>query len=273
MRDGTSWAGKISMRWSRSCSSSTEASARSTTAAATSSPKVTCGTANESDSRTAGWRFKASSIRRGCTFMPPRLIISLNRPLNVRWPSSSNHPSSPVRNQDCPRASRCHPLCAASSYPRVTQAPRIATSPTSDGGQGSPAALNTVTSGPAGTPTVPGRRGTPLFGSRVLHTCEDASVIPYTSMTGTRNRASSRSRSEDASGIVTERRNRRSQASGVFPDRFTSSAKASNSVGDAENHVGRRLVNCVTSSFTARSRQQMTLPPASKGASSVATIP
>ena len=50
-----------------------------TTAAATSSPHVACGTPNATASATAGCASSASSISRGEIFSPPRLISSLMR--------------------------------------------------------------------------------------------------------------------------------------------------------------------------------------------------
>ena len=55
-----------------------------TTAAATSSPHVLCGTPKHTASATAGCVSSTSSISRGEIFSPPRLIISFSRPASVR---------------------------------------------------------------------------------------------------------------------------------------------------------------------------------------------
>ena len=78
-------------RWananSRNSCTETVAESRTTTAAATSSPSVGCGTLNATASSTPGWRISTSSISAGDTFIPPRLMSSLIRPVMNRYPS------------------------------------------------------------------------------------------------------------------------------------------------------------------------------------------
>ena len=54
---------------------------RSTTAAATSSPSLSCGMAKVTTCATAGWSISTSSTSRGEIFSPPRLMISFSRPV------------------------------------------------------------------------------------------------------------------------------------------------------------------------------------------------
>ena len=54
---------------------------RRTTAAATSSPSVGCGTPNAAACATAGCSARTSSTSRGEIFSPPRLISSFRRPV------------------------------------------------------------------------------------------------------------------------------------------------------------------------------------------------
>src|SRR6056297_803700 len=71
----------------------------STIAAATSSPSILWGIAKVTTCATEGCSISTSSTSRGEIFSPPRLMISLRRPLMVRKPSASISPWSPVRNQ------------------------------------------------------------------------------------------------------------------------------------------------------------------------------
>ena len=66
---------------------STPAFGRRTTAAATSSPSRSCGTANVTACATEGCRSKTSSISSGETFSPALLMISFSRPCRTRYPS------------------------------------------------------------------------------------------------------------------------------------------------------------------------------------------
>ncbi len=76
--------------------SGTGAPGRNTTTAIASSPRVGCGTPKAAASKTDGCAIKESSISPGRIFSPPRLIISLIRPVTNRNPSASSRPRSPV---------------------------------------------------------------------------------------------------------------------------------------------------------------------------------
>ena len=69
---------------SRTSASATVAPLRGTMAAATASPSVRCRTANVTACAIAGCCSRTSSTSRGETFSPPRLMISLSRPVMVR---------------------------------------------------------------------------------------------------------------------------------------------------------------------------------------------
>jgi hypothetical protein len=83
----------------------------------------------------------------------------------------------------------------------------MTTEPVSPGGSGRPWALTTRISVPVAAPTEPGLRRP--GGSGLLATWWLASVIPYASITGTPNAASTRSRRTGGSGEDAERMKRR----------------------------------------------------------------
>ena len=72
---------------------------RSTTTAQTRSPITGHGAPKLSADATEGWAIRTSSISAGESFSPPQFMISFRRPVNVRYPSVSMTPESPVRNQ------------------------------------------------------------------------------------------------------------------------------------------------------------------------------
>ena len=76
-------ARRVAANW-RMSRSVAEAFWRNTTAAAISSPSRASGTANVTAWATAGWSMSTSSTSRGAIFSPPRLMISLRRPVMNR---------------------------------------------------------------------------------------------------------------------------------------------------------------------------------------------
>ena len=73
--------------------------ASGTTNAHGTSPRRSSGRPTTATSATSGDRRSTSSTSPGCTFIPPRLIMSDTRPSIHRKPSASTRPMSPVRNQ------------------------------------------------------------------------------------------------------------------------------------------------------------------------------
>ena len=63
-----------------------------TTATATASPSSSCGHANTVQPATVASVQTTSSIRRGESFSPARLMSSLKRPVRKRYPSASKYP-------------------------------------------------------------------------------------------------------------------------------------------------------------------------------------
>ena len=70
-----------------------------TTTAITSSPRSGCGTPITAASATPGRSHSARSTAAGAMFSPPRMIMSLLRPVIHNWPRSSSRPRSPVCSQ------------------------------------------------------------------------------------------------------------------------------------------------------------------------------
>ena len=92
MTDGTLKAARRPNRKVRNAASSARAPARSTTAAARSSPSEGWGRPKAVAWATSGCSSRASSTSRGEIFSPPRLTISFSRPEMKTYPSLSIRP-------------------------------------------------------------------------------------------------------------------------------------------------------------------------------------
>ena len=158
-----------SAAWANRLSSSTGPSA--TTTAVTISPQSSDGIPTTATSATPGCSSKTSSTSRGYTLKPPEMMSSLLRPTMRRYPSSSNEPMSPLRNQPSTNASRV--ASGRRQYPGNTLGPRSRISPPSECASLPLSSRRTSTPG-SGKPTVPARRS-PSYG---FDTFINVSVMP-----------------------------------------------------------------------------------------------
>src|SRR6266508_1434320 len=100
-RSGSFWVASLCSRSSAVTSSSDSAGAASarTTYTQTFSPSRSSGMPTAATLATAGWPSRWSSISRALMFMPPRMMMSLSRPVTRTKPSASIRPRSPDREK------------------------------------------------------------------------------------------------------------------------------------------------------------------------------